>query len=194
MPIYQNQQLQNGVGITPISDISQIQRSIYGDSAEIYSAITYSAHPSLVVDSTTHQLNSGEIGAEPGSIVIVDNTLTGESNHVYEFVQPDLTAVTEIRELIDNKIDKITQTAMIRSDDLIKRSNSGVQIEMMDDKLNALIRKKASNMENAEPRSGPYSQITLIPRTQNTWYHIHANTIRKALSKKLLRSMDYLML
>ena len=168
VPIYQNQQLQNGVGITPISDISQIQRSIYGDSAEIYSAITYSAHPSLVVDSTTHQLNSGEIGAEPGSIVIVDNTLTGESNHVYQFVQPDLTAVTEIRELIDNKIDKITQTAMIRSDDLIKRSNSGVQIEMMDDKLNALIRKKASNMENAETKI--WAIFSDYTNTQNAEY------------------------
>jgi len=168
VPVYQNQQLQNGVGITPISDISQIQRSIYGDCAEIYSAITYSAHPSLVVDATTHQLNQGEIGAEPGSIVIVDNTLSGESNHVYEFVQPDLTAVTEIRELIDNKIDKITQTAMIRSDDLIRTANSGVQVEMLDDKLNALIKKKASNMENAEQKI--WQIFADYTNTQNSEY------------------------
>ena len=152
VPVYQNQPIKNGVGNTPISDISQIQRSIYGDCAEIYSAITYSAHPSLVVDTTTHQLNQGEIGAEPGSIVMVDNTLTGESNHVYEFIQPTLDAITEIRDLIDNKIDKITQTAMIRSDDLIRTANSGVQVEMLDDKLNALIKKKATNMENSEQK------------------------------------------
>ena len=168
VPIYQNQQLQNGVGITPISDISQIQRSIYGDCAEIYSAITYSAHPSLVVDATTHQLNAGEIGAEPGSIVIVDNTLTGETNHVYEFIQPNLDAITEIRDLIDNKVDKITQTAMIRSDNLIRTANSGVQVEMLDDKLNALIKKKASNLENAEQKI--WQIFADLTNTQNSEY------------------------
>jgi hypothetical protein len=185
VPIYQNQQLQNGVGITPISDISQIQRSIYGDCAEIYSAITYSAHPSLVVDATTHQLNQGEIGAEPGSIVIVDNTLSGESNHTYEFVQPDLTAVTEIRELIDNKIDKITQTAMIRSDDLIRTANSGVQVEMLDDKLNALIKKKASNMENAEQKI--WQIFADYTNTQNSEYVVSypRNYNKKGLAEEI---------
>ena len=152
VPVYQSSAILNGVGTTPISDISQIQRSIYGDSAEIYSAITYGAHPSLVVDNTTHQLNAGEVGAEPGSVILVDSSISGESNHVFEFVAPDLQAITEIRDLIDNKIEKITQTAMIRSDHLIKTANSGHQLEVLDDKLNALIRKKATNMENAETK------------------------------------------
>jgi len=185
VPVYQNQPIKNGVGNTPISDISQIQRSIYGDCAEIYSAITYSAHPSLVVDTTTHQLNAGEIGAEPGSIVMVDNTLTGESNHVYEFVQPDLTAVSEIRELIDNKIDKITQTAMIRSDDLIRTANSGYQLEMLDDKLNALIKKKASNMENAEQKI--WQIFADYTNTQNAEYVVSypRNYNKKGLTEEI---------
>jgi hypothetical protein len=41
-------------------------------------------------------------------------------------------------------------TAMIRSEDLIKASRSGAQIETYDSKLEAFIRKKAISLENAE--------------------------------------------
>jgi hypothetical protein len=44
----------------------------------------------------------------------------------------------------------MNQVAMIRSEDLIKASRSGVQIEMYDSKLEAFIRKKATSLENAE--------------------------------------------
>jgi hypothetical protein len=39
---------------------------------------------------------------------------------------------------------------MVRSDDLVKASSSGVQIEQYDSKLEAFIRKKATSLENAE--------------------------------------------
>lgn len=149
---YQSLKVYNNVGTTPIADCSQIQRSVYGDLAEIYSAITYSSHPTLVIDEATDQLNNGEIGAEPGSIVRVPTSLTGEQSFTYEFVSPNLEAITEISDLIDNKVSKLTQLAMLRSEDLIKSSRSGEQIETYDDKLSAFIRRKATNMENAEYR------------------------------------------
>ena len=149
---YQSLKVYNNVGTTPIADCSQIQRSVYGDLAEIYSAITYSSHPTLVIDESTDQLNNGEIGAEPGSIVRVPTSLSGEQNFTYEFVSPQLDAITEISDLIDNKVGKLTQLAMLRSEDLIKSSRSGEQIETYDDKLSAFIRRKATNMENAEFR------------------------------------------
>ena len=151
--VYQNVKVYNNVGSTIIFDVAQIQRSIYGDSAEIYSAITYSAHPTLILDETTDALNDGQVGAEPGSIVRVQGGLTGDQqNYVYEYKSPSLDAITEIRELIDSKIDKMTQIAMLRSEDLIKSARSGEQIEVFDDKLAALIRKKATNIENAESK------------------------------------------
>lgn len=151
-PVYQSNKIYNNIGTTVIHDVAQIQRSIYGDSAEIYSAITYGAHPTLIVDETTQQLNDGQVGAEPGSMVTVESGLTGETNYVYEFVAPDLAAITEIRDLIDNKVNKLSQLAMLRSEDLIKSSRSGEQIEVYDDKLISLIRRKATNLENAEYR------------------------------------------
>jgi len=150
--VYQSLKVYNNVGTTPIADCSQIQRSVYGDLAEIYSAITYGSHPTLVVDEQTDQLNNGEIGAEPGSIVRVPTSLSGEQTYTYEFVSPDLDAITEIRDLIDNKVTKLTQLAMLRSEDLVRSSRSGEQIETYDDKLAASIRRKATNMENAEYR------------------------------------------
>lgn len=149
---YQSTKIYNNVGTTVIQDVAQIQRSIYGDMAEIYSAITYSAHPTLVVDEQTEQLNDGQVGGEPGSIVKVQNSLTGEPNFVFDYRAPSMDAITEIRDLVDNKVQKLSQIAMLRSEDLIRAANSGAQIEVFDDKLAAMVRKKATNLENGESK------------------------------------------
>lgn len=46
----------------------------------------------------------------------------------------------------------MTEIAMIRSDDLIKSSRSGEQLEQYDSKLEAFVRRKAQNLENAESK------------------------------------------
>ena len=148
--VYQGMKIYNGVGSTVIQDVAQIQRSIYGDMAEIYAAITYGSHPVLIIDEDTDQINGGSVGAEPGSVIRVRSNLTNQPSHVYEFASPDLSAIQEIQNLVDNKVQKINQIAMLRSEDFLKTSTSGAQIEVYDDKLHALIRKKATNLENAE--------------------------------------------
>jgi len=150
--IYQNIKVYNNIGSTVVFDVAGIQKSIYGYAAEQYSAITYGAHPTLVVDEQTSTLNDGQIGAEPGAMIRVQDGLTGENNYVYEFISPELSALGSIQELIDSQIQKLSQIAMLRSEDLIRNSRSGEQIEVYDDKLASLIRKKATNLENAEYR------------------------------------------
>jgi len=152
VPVYQGLKIYNGIGATPAFDLAQIQRSVYADMAEIYSVISYGAHGTLIVDEGTDSLNDGAIGAEPGSIVRVPAGLGEASNYVYEFVTPPLTAVTEIRELIEQKITKMTEISMIRSDDLIKSARSGEQLEQYDSKLEAFVRRKAQNLENLEAK------------------------------------------
>ena len=149
-PVYQSTPIKQGIGHTPIFDIAQIQRSVYSDMGEIYSAVSYGAHPVNVVDEETLNRNGNSVGAEPGAIIITGTSLDGQPNYVYEFVAPDMTALSQIRELMDQKIEKMNQVAMIRSDELIKASRSGLQIEMYDSKLEAFIRKKATALENAE--------------------------------------------
>jgi len=149
---YQSVKVYNNVGTTVIQDVASIQRSIYSYLAEIYSAVTYSSHPTLLVDETTSQMNDGAIGAEPGSVITVQAGLTGEPAYVYEFASPQLDSIEQIQKLIDSQIDKLTQIAMLRSEDLIKASRSGEQIEVYDDKLAAQIRRKAINLENGEDK------------------------------------------
>ena len=152
-PIYQGIQTFPGVGSSPLLDASIIQREIYNLNSEIYSSVNYSIHPTLIVDQETDELNNGEISAEAGGIIRVNSGLQGEQNFTYEFRQPNTDPITEIRELIDNKIDKMLETCMIRSDDLIKASSSAAMVEVLDTKLQAFVRKKAIQMENAEKRA-----------------------------------------
>ena len=149
-PIYQSTKIYNGIGHTNMFDIAGVQRSIYGDYGEIYSSISYGAHPVTVVDETTLTQNDFNVGAEPGSVINVQNSLNGQPNYVFEFKAPPLDSIKELRELIDQKISKMNEIAMIRSEELIKASRSGVQLEMFDTKLEAMIRKKATSLENAE--------------------------------------------
>lgn len=149
---YQSTKIYNNVGSTVIQDVSGIQRSIYGDLAEIYSSITYGSHPTLIVDETTSQLNDGAVGSEPGAVITVQSGLTGESNYVYEFASPKLDSIEQIQKLIDSKIEKLSQVAMLRSEELIRSARSGEQIEVYDDKLSAQIRRKATNLENGEAK------------------------------------------
>ena len=152
-PIYQGIPTFPGVGSSPLLDASIIQREIYNLNSEIYSSVNYSIHPTLVVDEQTDELNNGEIGAEAGAVIRVNSGLQGEQNFTYEFRQPNTDPITEIRELIDNKIDKMLETCMIRSDELIKASSSAAMVETLDSKLQAFVRKKAIQMENAEKRA-----------------------------------------
>ncbi|MDB4541780.1 hypothetical protein N9245_00430 [bacterium] len=149
-PVYQSNKIYNGVGHTNIFDIAQIQRSIYSLSADAYSAFTYGSHPVNIIDSETADMNDGAISAEPGAVIRVNASLTGNPSYVYEFVAPPLDSISEIRAYINQNIEKMNEVAMVRSDDLIKASRSGAQIEQMDSKLEAFVRRKAISLENAE--------------------------------------------
>jgi len=149
-PIYQSTPIYRGIGHTPIFDIAQIQRSVYSDMGEIYSAVSYGSHPVTLCDEDTLNRNDNSIGAEPGSTVVTGASLNGQPNYVFEFVAPPLDSISEIRSLIDQKIAKMNEVAMIRTEEIIKASRSGAQIEQYDSKLEAFIRKKATAMENAE--------------------------------------------
>ncbi len=149
-PVYQSTPIKNGIGHTPIFDIASIQKSVYSLAGEQYSAVSYGLHPVNICDEETFNRNGSSVGAEPGSLIIVGNSLDGQPNYTYEFTSPDLSSLSEIRTIMDQQIDKMNQVAMIRSEDLIKASRSGAQIEQYDSKLEAFIRKKATSMENAE--------------------------------------------
>ncbi len=149
-PIYQSMKVDDGVGHTPIFDIAQCQKAVYNYTSEIYSGITYGAHPVNIVDEKTKSMNDS-ISAEPGSLITVESPdIAGNGGYVFDFKAPSMESITKIEEYINGIIEKMNTVAMIRSEDLIKASRSGAQIEQYDSKLEAFIRKKATSLENAE--------------------------------------------
>ena len=187
-PLYQGIPTFPGVGSSsPILDASLIQREVYNLNADNYSAVNYGIHPTLIIDNETDELNNGEIGAEPGSIIRVNAGLQGEANYVYDFKQPDTSSITEIREIIDTKIDKMLETCMIRSDELIKASSSAAMVEVLDTKLQAFIRKKAVQMENAEQKA-----FALWQDWTNTTYPIAISYNRQYNSRALEHELNEL--
>ena len=151
VPIYQSMKVYDGVGHTPMFDISQCQRAIYNYTAEIYSGIAYGSNPVLVADKATLALNNNYIPADPGATVKVESPdIAGQGGFTLQYIQPSVEALDKIQDYIDSVIEKMNTTAMIRSEDLIKASRSGAQIEQYDSKLEAFIRKKATALENAE--------------------------------------------
>lgn len=149
---YQGAKIYNNVGATVIQDVADINQAITNYGAEIYASVAYSAHPTLVADDTTIDRNGGHLASEPGSVVSVQASLTGTPSYVYEFVSPNLESIDKIQAIIDSYIDKLSQIAMLRTEDLIKSAKSGEQIQVYDDKLAAQIRRKATNMENIEQK------------------------------------------
>ena len=148
-PFYQSMKVDDGVGHTPIFDIAQCQKAVYNYTSEIYSGIAYGAHPVNIIDEKTASMNDS-VGAEPGAIMYVESPGPGSEGYVFDFKAPSMESITKIEEYIDGVIEKMNTTAMIRSEDLIKASRSGAQIEQYDSKLEAFIRKKATSMENTE--------------------------------------------
>ncbi len=150
VPLYTGTKIHNGVGHSIIFDIAGIQKNIYAAYGDLYAVQSYGSHPVTVVDTETSDLNDNSIGAEPGSVIRVNSSLSGEPQYVFEFRAPPLDSMVQLREYVNQLIEKMNQVAMVRSDELIKASRSGVQIEMFDSKLEAMIRRKATAMENAE--------------------------------------------
>jgi len=149
-PVYQSTKIYNGVGHTPIFDIAQLQRANYSLYGDLYAIQSYGAHPVTVCDESTLQQNDFSVSAEPGSVISVPAGLAGEPNYVFKFEAPSMDSYKELKSMVDMNIEKMNQVAMIRSDELIKASRSGVQIEYYDSKLEAFIRKKATSLENVE--------------------------------------------
>lgn len=150
IPVYTGTKIHNGVGHSIIFDIAGIQKNIYAAYGDLYAVQSYGSHPVTICDTETSDLNDNSIGAEPGSVIRVNSSLSGEPSYVFEFRAPPLDSMVQLREYVDQLIEKMNQVAMVRSDELIKASRSGVQIEMFDSKLEAMIRRKATAMENAE--------------------------------------------
>ena len=141
--VYANRSNQRGVGISDISDIADINRSIYNDMSEITQLIRVSNHPSLVI--TPDVVASAGAGA---IITMPDNMDSGLKPYL---LQPSGQSLEGIRQTIKEKIssiDRIAHIGSIRGTE--SRTMSGVAMDSEFRLLQARLLNKARSLELVE--------------------------------------------
>jgi hypothetical protein len=141
--VYNQRGISRDIGVSDISDISDLQRQIYNLTSENEQAIRLDGHPSLVVPSTA------QLGSGAGAIIVLQEGADAGQNPYY--LESGGTSVGNIHTSIDKlieAIDRISFTGGVRS--TIKKVQSGVAMEVEFNLLSAKLSEKADNLELAE--------------------------------------------
>lgn len=132
-----------GIGISDLTDIATMQRSIYQELSEIEQLIRISNHPTLVKTTGT------DASAGAGSVVNMPDDL--DPNLKPYQIQPDGGNLDAIRASITDKINSINRMAhlgAIRGTEAVTASGIALQTEFQ--LLNAKLAEKADLLELAE--------------------------------------------
>lgn len=132
-----------GIGISDLTDIATMQRSIYQELSEIEQLIRISNHPTLVKTTGT------DASAGAGSVVNMPDDL--DPNLKPYQIQPDGGNLDAIRASITDKVASINRMAhlgAIRGTEAVQASGIALQTEFQ--LLNAKLAEKADLLELAE--------------------------------------------
>jgi hypothetical protein len=132
-----------GIGISDLSDIAYMQRTIYQELSEVEQLIRISNHPTLVKSFDT------DASAGAGAIINMPDELDG-SLKPYQ-LQPSGQNLDALRASIADKVTAINRMAhlgAIRGTDAVKASGIALQSEFQ--MLNASLKEKANSLQLAE--------------------------------------------
>ena len=133
----------NGVGLSEITDIARINRTIYDLTSEQIAIIQLANHPSLVKTAGT------QAGAGPGAIIQIEDTL--DPGLTPFLLQPTSASLDGVRGSIKDMIDSINRMAAVGSVRATEaKTMSGVALEVENRVLNAKLSEKADNLEVCE--------------------------------------------
>jgi len=133
----------NGVGLSEITDISRINRTIYDLTSEQIAIIQLANHPSLVKTAGT------QAGAGPGAIIQIEDTMDPGLKPF--LLQPTSASLDGVRGSIKDMIDNINRMAAVGSVRATEaKTMSGVALEVENRVLNAKLSEKADNLELCE--------------------------------------------
>ena len=141
--LYNQRTSKKGIGISDLSDVAELQKSIYNDYSEIEQLIRLSNHPSLVKTPNV------EASAGAGSVIEMPEDLAPELKPY--IIQPSSQSLESIMKTIDTKvqaIDRITHMGAVRGTE--KTVNSGIALQTEFQLLNARLSEKADYLQNAE--------------------------------------------
>jgi len=141
--LYNQKSMKKAIGISDLSDVAELQRSIYNEYSEIEQLIRLSNHPSLVKTPNV------EASAGAGSIIEMPEDLDqGLKPYI---IQPSSQSLESIMKTINMKvqaIDRITHMGAVRGTE--KTVNSGIALQTEFQLLNARLAEKADLLQNTE--------------------------------------------
>lgn len=142
--LYNERSTVRGVGISDLTDIADLQKSIYSDYNELDSTLKLANHPSIVATRTGVDLSAG-----PGAVIYIDETLPDQLRPY--LLQPSGASVDSLLNSIRTKteeIDRIAHLGNVRTTST--RSVSGVSLVVERQLLHARLQEKANNLSLAE--------------------------------------------
>lgn len=140
---YNSRSAVRGIGVGDISDIADLQKSIYNMLSEVEQTIRLDSHPSLV--KTPETLAS----AGAGSIIHMPENLDGALKpYLLEYNGASVDSIYKAIEHATDAIDKLANTGAVRAQKSQVMSGIAMQTEFQ--LLNAKLSEKADNLELAE--------------------------------------------
>ena len=141
--VYNHRSVTKDIGISDITDISDLQKLIYNFTSENEQAIRLSSHPTLVVPPTA------QLGSGAGAVIqLQEGSDPGLNPYVLDTNGNATVAIHSSIDKLVEAIDRISFTGGVRS--TIKKTVSGVAMEVEFSLLNAKLSEKADNLELAE--------------------------------------------
>ena len=141
--LYNQRSHKRGIGISDLSDVAELQQSIYNDYSEKEQLIRLANHPSLV--------KTPNVNASAGAGSIIEMPEDMEPNLKPYIIQPSGQNLDGIMKSIQTKIDaidRITHMGSVRA--TTGQIASGIALQTEFQLLNARLSEKADHLENAE--------------------------------------------
>ena len=141
--LYNSKSHKRGLGMSDLTDISDLQKSIYNDYSEIEQLIRLSNHPSLV--------KTPSVNASAGAGAIIEMPEEIDSNLKPYLLQPSGANLQSIMDSIKHKVEAINRIAHTGAVRTTKQQvSSGIALQTEFELLNARLSEKADNLEIAE--------------------------------------------
>jgi len=141
--LYNSKSHKRGIGQSDLTDIADLQKSIYNEYSEMEQLIRLTNHPSLV--------KTPSVNASAGAGAVIEMPDELEPNLKPYLLQPSGSSLSSIMDSIENKVNSINRIAHIGAVRTTKTNiSSGVALQTEFELLNARLSEKADNLEIAE--------------------------------------------
>ena len=141
--LYNSKSHKRGIGQSDLTDIADLQKSIYNEYSEMEQLIRLTNHPSLV--------KTPSVNASAGAGAVIEMPDELEPNLKPYLLQPSGQNLQAIMDSINNKvqsINRIAHTGAVRTEKT--NISSGVALQTEFELLNARLSEKADNLQLAE--------------------------------------------